>query len=146
MLSILVIVCDIFWCIGFVSLISFQHYRWCCYQSFDVFRVFFFLSFLVILSFYYQLCPFMLNLGENWSFDVSSEFYFLFFSFLVLFFYCKLYPFIFNLGKSGVWYLWLASHKYHIRLFKLFYFLKYFLYCGILSNFFKSAIKTKTQI
>jgi hypothetical protein len=55
----------------------------------------------------------MLNLGENWSFDVSLEFYFLFFSFLVLFFffffsflvlffYCKLYPLIFNLGKSGV--------------------------------------------
>lgn len=87
MLSILVIVCDIFWCIGFVSLISFQHYRWCCYQSFDVFRVFFFLSFLVLLSFYYQLCPFMLNLGENWSFDMSSEFSFLFFSFLVLLFF-----------------------------------------------------------
>jgi hypothetical protein len=29
----------------------------------------------------------MLNLGENWSFDMSSEFSFLFFSFLVLFFF-----------------------------------------------------------
>jgi hypothetical protein len=29
----------------------------------------------------------MLNLGENWSFDMSSEFSFLFFSFLVLLFF-----------------------------------------------------------
>lgn len=129
----------------FVSLISFQHYRWCCYRSFDMSleSFFFFLSlfFSLFIINYVCLCLILERIGV--SICLQNFLFYFFLSLFFFFFYCKLYPFIFNLGKSGVWYLWLASHEYHMQLSKLFYFLKYFLYCVILSNFFKSAKKNK---
>jgi hypothetical protein len=78
---------------------------------------------------------------------MSSEFSFLFFSFLVLLFFIVNCIRLFLILERVAYDTCDSSHEYHMQLSKLFYFLKYFLYCVILSNFFISAKKkTKTQI
>jgi hypothetical protein len=99
--------------VRFISLISFQRYRWCRYQSFIVF-IWFFFSFLVFLSLsslFIVNCVSLLLILERIAYNTSNS--------------------------------WVLNYMW---LYKLCYFLKYFMHYVILFNFFKGLKKQKLKL